>query len=159
MFGIGLPELIVIIVLALIVVGPDKLPDLAKSVARQLLELKKAANSLKETLDDEMSDVDRPWENDLIEGESAELPPPVQSGEDYSDSADGDEDGDTDTDADADADANGDEDDGVSGEPLPPVEPEGEDGDFAEDDDDYYEAPVEEENGDEKLSAGDEARQ
>ncbi|NOR09988.1 MAG: twin-arginine translocase subunit TatB, partial [Desulfovibrionaceae bacterium] len=41
MFGIGLPELILIMGLALIVVGPDKLPGLAKSIAKQILELKK----------------------------------------------------------------------------------------------------------------------
>ncbi len=53
MFGIGLPELIVILALALIVVGPDKLPDLARSVAKGILELKKTANTLKESLTEE----------------------------------------------------------------------------------------------------------
>lgn len=54
MFGIGLPELILIMALALIVVGPDKLPGLAKSIARQILELKKTANSLKDSLQEEL---------------------------------------------------------------------------------------------------------
>ncbi|MFZ5764315.1 MAG: twin-arginine translocase TatA/TatE family subunit [Thermodesulfobacteriota bacterium] len=54
MFGIGLPELILIMALALIVVGPDKLPDLARSLAKQLLELKKTAAALKESLEDEL---------------------------------------------------------------------------------------------------------
>ncbi len=53
MFGIGLPELIVILGLALIVVGPDKLPDLARSIAKGILELKKTAESLKEELTQE----------------------------------------------------------------------------------------------------------
>jgi len=50
MFGIGLPEMILILALALIVVGPDKLPDLARSVAKGVLELKKTVNALKEDL-------------------------------------------------------------------------------------------------------------
>lgn len=50
MFGIGLPEMILICALALIVVGPDKLPDLARSVAKGLLELKKTAQTLKENI-------------------------------------------------------------------------------------------------------------
>ncbi len=61
MFGIGLPELIVIMGLALIVVGPEKLPELAKTVAKQLLELKKAANTLKDNLQDEVGD--KPWQD------------------------------------------------------------------------------------------------
>ncbi len=50
MFGIGLPEMILILALALIVVGPDKLPDLARSVAKGLMELKKTAETLKKNL-------------------------------------------------------------------------------------------------------------
>ena len=50
MFGIGLPELILILALALIVVGPDKLPDLARSVAKGVMDLKKTAEQLKESL-------------------------------------------------------------------------------------------------------------
>jgi len=48
MFGIGLPEMILIMALALIVVGPDKLPDLARSIAKGVLELKKTVATLKE---------------------------------------------------------------------------------------------------------------
>lgn len=62
MFGIGLPELILIMAVALIVVGPDKLPDLAKSLARQLLELKKATQSIKDGLMDAEKDEPHPWE-------------------------------------------------------------------------------------------------
>ena len=51
MFGIGLPEMILILALALIVVGPDKLPDLARSVAKGVLELKKTVSGLKEDLE------------------------------------------------------------------------------------------------------------
>ncbi len=67
MFGIGLPELILIMGIALIVVGPEKLPELAKGLAKQVLELKKAANVFKESLKDEVGD-DKPWEKDLPMG-------------------------------------------------------------------------------------------
>jgi sec-independent protein translocase protein TatB len=62
MFGIGLPELILIMAVALIVVGPDKLPDLAKTLAKQLLELKKATQSIKEGLSDSDTDGKDSWE-------------------------------------------------------------------------------------------------
>lgn len=53
MFGIGLPEMIVIMAVALIVVGPDKLPDLARQLAKGVLELKKTVNQVKEGLTEE----------------------------------------------------------------------------------------------------------
>jgi len=59
MFGIGMPELILIAVVALIVLGPKRLPDLAKSMGRAMREFKKATSELKETLqvDSEFSEV------------------------------------------------------------------------------------------------------
>jgi sec-independent protein translocase protein TatB len=56
MFGIGLPELILIMAVALIVVGPDKLPELAKSLGKGIVELKKAASSLKESFEEDGED-------------------------------------------------------------------------------------------------------
>ncbi len=47
MLGIGLPELLVIMAVALIVVGPDKLPGLARSVAKTLMDLKQTAEEVK----------------------------------------------------------------------------------------------------------------
>ena len=47
MFGIGLPEMIVIFAVALIVIGPDKLPDLARSLAKGLFELKRTLNEVR----------------------------------------------------------------------------------------------------------------
>ena len=54
MFGIGLPELILILGIALIVVGPEKLPEMAKAIAKVVVDLKKAASSIGDTLHDEM---------------------------------------------------------------------------------------------------------
>jgi len=51
MFGIGFQELVVILVIALIVVGPSKLPDLARALGRGLGEFRRATNEIKETLD------------------------------------------------------------------------------------------------------------
>ena len=51
MFGIGMPELLLLLAIALIVVGPKKLPELAKALGRGLAEFKKATNELKESLD------------------------------------------------------------------------------------------------------------
>ncbi len=51
MFGIGMPELLLLLAIALIVVGPKKLPELAKALGRGLAEFKKATNELKESLE------------------------------------------------------------------------------------------------------------
>lgn len=67
MFGIGLPELILILGIALIVVGPEKLPEMAKAIAKVMLDLKKTASSLKESLHEDMNDNlgQDPWQQKL----------------------------------------------------------------------------------------------
>ena len=55
MFGsLGMPELIVIFVIALIVFGPRKLPELGRSLGRGIAEFKKATNDLQNTLEQEI---------------------------------------------------------------------------------------------------------
>jgi TatA/E family protein of Tat protein translocase len=75
MFGIGMPEMILILAIALIVIGPKKLPDLAKSLGRAMREFKKATSEFKESmeLDNEFQDVKQTFDdiNDDIKGSFA----------------------------------------------------------------------------------------
>ncbi len=61
MFGMGMPEIIMILAIALIVIGPSKLPDLGRSLGRALREFRKATNEFKSSLniDDDLGDVRR----------------------------------------------------------------------------------------------------
>jgi sec-independent protein translocase protein TatA len=55
MFGnIGMQELIIIFVIALIIFGPRRLPDLGKSLGRSIAEFKRASNDLRNTLEEEI---------------------------------------------------------------------------------------------------------
>jgi TatA/E family protein of Tat protein translocase len=65
MFGIGMPELLLLLAIALIVIGPKKLPDLAKSLGRAMREFKKATNEFKESIqiDEDLSDVKKAFDD------------------------------------------------------------------------------------------------
>ncbi len=58
MFNIGLPELLIIAAIALIVFGPNKLPELAKAFGRAMREFKKATEEVKESFEAETKDLE-----------------------------------------------------------------------------------------------------
>lgn len=78
MFGIGMPEMMLILAIALIVIGPKKLPDLAKSLGTALGEFKKATSNLTESIqaDTDLKDIKDSFDqakDDLKEAVSNDL--------------------------------------------------------------------------------------
>jgi len=59
MGSIGSAEILVILVLALLLFGPRKLPEIGRNVARALRECRRAGNDLRDTLEREVDDIDR----------------------------------------------------------------------------------------------------
>lgn len=77
MFGpIGVPELIIILTIALIVFGPRKLPELGRSLGRSLNEFKRASNELRHTLDEEIRVEDQKSADRQKAPESSAAPTP-----------------------------------------------------------------------------------
>ncbi len=59
MFGVGAPELIIIAVIALLVFGPSKLPEIGKTIGKGLREFKKASSDLKDQINP-LNDIEEP---------------------------------------------------------------------------------------------------
>ncbi|HYA86333.1 MAG TPA: TatA/E family twin arginine-targeting protein translocase [Nitrospirota bacterium] len=66
MFGLGLGELLVIFVIALVVFGPKKLPEIGRSVGRAMMEFKKASQEFQESMREEMKEVEKTSQLDEI---------------------------------------------------------------------------------------------
>ncbi|MBW6508146.1 MAG: twin-arginine translocase TatA/TatE family subunit [Desulfuromonadales bacterium] len=76
MFGIGMTEMILIAALALVILGPKKLPDLARSLGKGFAEFKRATNELKSAMDLETEKEEERYKAELREkykGKAARL--------------------------------------------------------------------------------------
>jgi sec-independent protein translocase protein TatA len=79
MGSLGFPELIVIFVIALIIFGPRKLPEIGRSLGKSLAEFKKASNDLRNTLEEEIRlDEHRSQLDTARAAQAAQAAPPAQ---------------------------------------------------------------------------------
>ena len=90
MFGLGMPEILMILAIALIVIGPKKLPDLAKTLGRAMGEFKRSAQDFKQSLDVEttvkdMTDIEDITKKDNTDDNTTSM---VKDDSDSKDSAD-----------------------------------------------------------------------
>lgn len=80
--SVGLPELIIIMVIALIIFGPRKLPELGRSLGKSIGEFRRASNELKSTLEEEIRLEEQKEQRAKVEAEqdsaiAAGNPPPA----------------------------------------------------------------------------------
>jgi sec-independent protein translocase protein TatB len=96
MFGMGMPEILLILAIALVVIGPKKLPDLAKSLGRALGEFRRATDDIKSSLDadgdlKEVKDTFDDMQNDIRNAMAVDPTEIYRSGEPDGDAGRGDD--------------------------------------------------------------------
>ena len=77
--SIGMPELIIIFVIALIIFGPRKLPELGRSLGKSLAEFKRASNELRSTLEEEIRVEEQKTQTEKLKAEPPRSPEVLES--------------------------------------------------------------------------------
>jgi len=76
MFGMSMTEIVILAILALVILGPDRLPEAAKSIGRTVKDLKKATDGLKDQIETELYQAERSIEKAI---KAPEVPPVAQA--------------------------------------------------------------------------------
>ncbi len=82
MFGIGMTEMLIIGALALVILGPKKLPDVARSLGKGFAEFKRATNDLKSTIDMEIKADEKRHHESIKDNEETKSVPSPDNSED-----------------------------------------------------------------------------